>query len=129
MLQRQFEVYAVSLAQSFIEEAKVKKFDANATNPSAPNVNDFTNPAALGRETGETYPGFDDLDDYKGFSKIDSSALGEFSVALQAGYVQESNPNVVVNNKTFYKKLTVTVTHRFLKSPVVLNNIFGYKEN
>jgi hypothetical protein len=43
--------------------------------------------------------------------------------------VQETNPDVVVNSRTFYKKLTVTVTQRFLKSPVVLNNVFGYREN
>jgi len=129
MLERQYEVYAVSLAQSFIEEAKVKKFDANITNPSSPNANDFTNHPALGPETGETYATFNDVDDYKGFSKTDSSGLGEFSVALQVGYVQETNPDAVVNNRTFYKKLTVTVTHRFLKTPVVLNNVFGYREN
>jgi len=129
MLERQFEVYAVSLAQSFIEEAKAKKFDANVTNSSSPNANDFTNTPALGPEMGETYASFNDVDDYKGFSKTDSSGLGEFNVALQVGYVQEANPDVVVNTRTFYKKMAVTVTHRFLKTPVVLNNVFGYREN
>lgn len=129
MLQRQFEIYAVALAQSFIEEAKVKKFDANATDPSSPDLNDFTNPPALGPEMGENYANFNDVDDYDGFSKIDSTSLGEFSVALQTGYVQEANPGVVVNTRTFYKKMTVTVTHGFLKAPVTLTYIFGYKEN
>jgi hypothetical protein len=129
MLRRQFEIYAVSLAQSFIEEAKVKNFDANVTDPSSPDPNDFTNPPALGPETGENYASFNDVDDYDGFSKTDSSGLGEFNVAIQVGYVQESNPDVVVNAKTFYKKLTVTVTHYFLEAPIALNNIWGYREN
>ncbi|MEK7727062.1 MAG: hypothetical protein AAB354_01550 [candidate division KSB1 bacterium] len=129
MLQRQFEVYAVSLAQSYIEEAKVKDFDANATDPASPDPNDFTNPPALGPEVGETYASFNDVDDYEGFSKIDSTSIGEFNVAIQARYVQDSNPNLAVNNRTFYKKIMVTVTHDFLPAPITLSNIFGYQAN
>jgi hypothetical protein len=129
MLQRQFEVYAVSLAQSFVEEASAKTFDTNGTNPSSPDPDDFTDPAALGPEAGEVYPGFNDVDDYDGFTKTDSSGLGAFKVNVQVGYVQETNPNLVVNAKTFYKKLTVTVTQGFLKAPVSLNYIFGYRKN
>lgn len=129
LLQRQFEMYAISLAQSFIEEAKVKKFDANNTNDSAPNTNDFTNPAALGPEAGESFGNFNDLDDYDGLSQPDSSNLGVLNVTVQVGYVQEANPDVVVNTRTFYKKMTVTVSHYFLDAPVTLSTIFGYKEN
>lgn len=128
MLRRQIEFYAVSLAQSFIEEARVKVFDANATNPLSPDTKDFTNPAALGPEPGENYADFNDVDDYGGFSKTDSSGLGAFRVNIQVGYVNEANPNAVVNVKTFYKKMTVTVTHNLLKVPVNLSNVYGYRE-
>jgi hypothetical protein len=129
MLRRQIEFYAVSLAQSFIEEANAKAFDAQDTNPSSPDPEDFTDLAALGPEAGEVYPGFNDVDDYDGFFKTDTTSLGAFKVNIQVGYVQETNPNVVVNTKTFYKKAAVTVTHEFLKMPVNLNHVFGYRKN
>ncbi|NUM73180.1 hypothetical protein HUU40_02350 [candidate division KSB1 bacterium] len=129
MLQRQFESYAVALAQSFIEEAKGKSYDDRDTNPAAPKTYDFTAPAALGPEAGEIYPRFNDVDDYDGFTKIDSSGLGKFSVAIQVDYVEESDPNRVVNTQTFYKKMTVTVTHYFLDQPITLSSIQGYREN
>lgn len=129
MLERQFEVYAVALAQSFLEEASVKAFDANGTNASSPEEDDFTDPAALGPEAGETYPAFNDVDDFDGFAKTDSSALGTFRVTVQVGYVQEANPNLVVNTRTFCKKMTVTVTQNFLPRPINLSQVFGYKNN
>jgi hypothetical protein len=129
MLKRQSEIHAISLAQSFIEEAKAKRFDARVTDPSSPDPDDFTNAAALGPEAGEIYPSFDDVDDYDDFFKADSTNLGAFGVALQVGYVQEDNPEVVVNTRTFYKKMSVTVTYDFFETQVTLSYIFGYRQN
>jgi hypothetical protein len=129
MLRRQFEYYAVALAQSFIEEAKAKSFDAKGTDPSAPDEDDFTAPASLGPEAGETHATFNDVDDYHGFAKIDSSGLGKFNVAIHVGYIEDPAPQLVVNHRTFYKKMTVTVSHNLLAAPIALSNVWGYRGN
>ena len=61
-----FTLHAFSLADDMIEEIKQKAFDERTIDFITPNANQLTLP--LGRE-GESWPNFDDIDDYDGYSK------------------------------------------------------------
>ncbi len=130
----EFEYYAVSLAQSFIEEAKTKAFDANFVNTTIQVPDDYTDPDSLGVDTVpdslgigpvEVYPNYSDIDDYNGYAIIDSTSRGEFTLNIQVGYVTEADPGVVVGVRTFYKNMTVTVSNHYLVSPVQVSYVFG----
>jgi len=134
LFQLEFEYYAVSLAQSFIEEAKTKAFDANFVNTAIQVPDDYTDPDSLGVNAVpdslgigpvEIYPNFSDIDDYNGFAVIDSTSRGEFTINIQVGYVTDTDPDVVVGVRTFYKKMTVTVSNDYLLSPVQVSYVFG----
>ncbi len=134
LFQLEFEYYAVSLAQSYIEEAKTKAFDANFINTSVQNPDGYTDPDSLGVDPVpdslgigpvEVYPNYSDIDDYNGFSVTDSTSRGEFALNIQVGYVTEANPGVVVGVRTFYKNMTVAVSNQYLVSPVHVSYVFG----
>ena len=130
IIQREYEFYAISLAQSFIEEAKTKAFDANVINASPPVPSGFTGNGQLGPAGGEFYPNFDDIDDYNGLSLTDSTSRGSFDVDIIVGYVKETSPDLIeVSQKTFYKKMIVSVTNPYLIQPVQLDFIFSYFGN
>lgn len=129
IIQREYEFYAISLAQSFIEDGKTKEFDVNVINASPPVPSGFTGNGQLGPEAGEFYPTFDDVDDYNGLSLTDRTSRGNFDVTIEIGYVQETNPEVIVNQKTLYKKMIVTVANAYLIQPVQLDFIFSYFGN
>ncbi|MFQ5707793.1 MAG: hypothetical protein ACE5HO_10110 [bacterium] len=129
-LRREFEYYSISLAQSYIEEGKTKAFDANVIDASPLVPSGFTGSGALGPEAGEVYPGFDDVDDFNGLTAVDSTKRSVFYASIQVGYVQEADPETVVGTKTFYKKMTVSVTDSsYMDSPAQLSYVFGYMKN
>jgi len=130
----EFEYYAVALAQSFIEEAKTKAFDANFVNTAILVPDDYTDPDSLGVDTlpdslglgpVETYPNFSDIDDFNGYTVTDSTSRGEFTLNIQVGYVTDTDPDVIVGVRTFYKNMTVTVSNEYLVSPVQVSYVFG----
>ena len=67
---------ATFYAEQMLEEIKARRFDENANSPWS---------AALGPESGETYPaGFDDIDDFNG--RVDTPATG-YSRTVTVDYV------------------------------------------
>ena len=130
IIQREYEFYAISLAQSFIEEGKTKEFDVEIINASPPVPSGFTGNGQLGPGAGESYPNFDDVDDYNGLSLTDSTSRGNFDVTIEVGYVKETTPEIIeVSQKTFYKKMIVTIANPYLIQPVQLDYIFSYFGN
>ncbi|RMD98513.1 MAG: hypothetical protein D6814_07420 [Calditrichaeota bacterium] len=118
---------AVGITQQFIEEAKSKKFDEVVGTLDPSNMpSGFTPWNALGHGAGETYPNFDDVDDYNNFSNTVSVQGIPFSVSIQVGYVQDTNPEQIVSTQTFFKKMTVTVTSSWFTGSVTLKHIFSY---
>ena len=126
--QREFEYYSLSLAQSFIEEATTKKFDENEINGNPTIKDDFTNVNSLGPD-GEVYPNFDDVDDFNGYAETDTTTRALFVVNIAVGYVQENDPQTVVNSKEYYKKMTVTISNSNLIQPIQLSYVFGFINN
>ncbi len=126
LFEQELEFYAISLAQSFIEEAKTKAFDLNVINASPQQLpSGFTSPP-LAPAVGETYPNFNDVDDFNNFTFQDSTSRAVFDVNISVGYVESNDLETIVNYPTFYKKMAVTVTSPYMDGPVQLNYVFGY---
>lgn len=124
---RQAEFYAAKLAQRFIEEAKVKAFDESTINNTPSNIpNDFS---SLGPGGSESYPNFDDVDDFNGFSTTVATKVGPMTVNIAVAYVNETNLDSVVTSKTYYKRMTVTTQSDYLNAPVTMRYVFAFQKN
>lgn len=127
MMKSEFDYYAISLAQRIIEEAKTRLFDSVLESGTPTNLpGDFTYP--LGHRWNEHYPNFTDVDDYNNLTLNVNTPRVNYTVSVQVGYVEESNPDVIVTHKTFFKKMTVTVTSDYISSPISLSHVFAYYE-
>ena len=134
MMQSEFDYYAISLAQRVIEEAKTRAFDSavafgTSTNPPY----DFTGPGSLGHLNNESFNWeeenklpFNDIDDYNNINDDVSTPRGDYHVSATVYYVEESNPDVKVYHRTFYKKMIVTVTSDYISNPITLSHVYCY---
>ena len=127
---------AIYIGQSFIEEAKTKYFDAFTANGPITGEEQLTSPSVLKYE-GESYPNFNDVDDYNEFDKnvtdegnrlmIDDDDR-EFRIQISVFYVDKNSggfPNAV-SYKTYQKRFKVTISNNSLPQSIVLNHIFAY---
>jgi hypothetical protein len=146
---------AISIAQSMMDEVLFNDFDQMTTNNvRAFDYSDVTPAGSLGTDNaGETITGtvdiedtskvkdfqsktkFNDIDDYKGYNrKAWNTRLGWFDVNVNVAYVSETNPDNEVTSATFYKKVTVSVTHPNMITdktgkiiPLVLKDLSVYR--
>jgi hypothetical protein len=129
-----FGIVATSLANSLIEEAKDKAYDAAAldTTKTITSASDFS--TTLGKETGEVYPDFDDFDDYNNLLYIDSLSLKnpqsgaptKFEIRSIVEYVTDAAPDVKSASKQYHKKMTVSVFSSAMMDTVKLSTIFSF---
>ncbi len=124
-LENKVYLTAFSLADDMVEEIKEKSFDeATIDFPTA--IGNLT--TNLGPETGEVYPYYDDIDDYNGYSKTISAPHAEdYHVVCQVRYVDGNNPNLESLVRTYYKKVSVTVSSPYLRFPITESFIFTLK--
>lgn len=116
---------AFSLADDMIEEIKQKAFDERTIDFITPDASQLTLPFS---KEGDVWPNFDDVDDYNDFSKdVGLPYLETYHVSVKVNYVDGSNPDQISNTQTFYKKVEVTVTSKYMNFPVVLSFIFTMK--
>ena len=136
-MQRTYEAQAVisstTFAQAMMQEVGLKFFDEKIVgrSPSLPITPDtMTAVASIGKDAGETYPNFDDVDDYKNFKKtVVDPRLRNFQVSVNVWYVNPASPNDTSSVRTFYKKVAVTVsdsTRSILSLPLQLTNIISF---
>ena len=133
LLDNKLNILAVSLASSIIEEASGLSFDANTVSNSASAVSDLTYPGSLGPASIESYPNFNDFDDFNGLSFTDTiMASAEFEVQSKVEYVSPSNPDRPSSTPTWHKKISVYITSESLikedgtQDTVVMSSIFSY---
>jgi len=113
---------AFSLADDLIEEIKQKAFDQKTIDFQAIAENQLTLP--LGPETGEVWPYFNDIDDYQNYSKpVNLPHVEEYTVSCQINYANSDGQKVL--NQTYFKLVTVTVTSKYLSSPLFIKFIFS----
>ncbi len=127
LLNTKFGVLATSLATSTIEEANSKAFDVATEDTMVTSTSQLTSPSGLGPKSGETYPNFNDFDDFDGFVRIDSTMPSAvFKIEATVAYVNPSNPDSTVSTQTWHKKITVSVSSPLMKDTVRLSSIFSY---
>jgi hypothetical protein len=125
----QFGVLATSIATSIIEDAYSKAFDEKSDTMSIFSVTELS--SVLGPESGETEETFNDFDDYNGFTKRDSTMpSATFDISCQVVYVESGNILGSTTNRTWNKKIIVTITRPVSADSSVLalrsSSIFCY---
>lgn len=151
-MENEYVLAACGAAQSLIDEAKTRAFDEKCIAQPAADTSGFTLPGALGRDgsdelvpTADTmvtsapyssanpgYPGaakFDDLDDYHGYVRVlrASRALEGDTIRSTVVYANPDGPDQdSPTARTMCKRMTVTVTGKYLTRPVVLTYGFTY---
>jgi hypothetical protein len=123
-VESELEFNAIAVAQSIIDEARVKAFDENDIVNNPNELDDempvFSQPSVLGPESGEVYPNFDDFDDFDGLSFNRNTGYGNFTVTAEVVYVNTVNLIITTIATTTRKRLTVTVSHSNLPNDVTL---------
>ncbi|MBK7104597.1 MAG: hypothetical protein IPH62_04875 [Ignavibacteriae bacterium] len=107
-------ILATSVGQSILDEISGKAYDEEIIKGTKIlSANNFS--STLGKETGENYPNFDDVDDYNNLVKIDTIPnMGEFTSYVYVDYMNDDLQ--VTTSKSFNKSVTVRIT-----SPTLLN--------
>jgi hypothetical protein len=135
LLSTNAELTGMSLAQKILDEAGTKAFDVVCITSHPTNPSQLTSPGSLGPAGGETYPNFNDLDDFHGVTILDSVTLPSvlFIITGQVTYADPNDPTQDVTYETFLKRLRVTVTGPYLVNPasgdstqIALEQIFAY---
>ncbi len=128
MMEAELEYTAVALAQDLIDEARLKAFDEESVDGNPSNIpQGFTQSNSFGgAQDGETYPNFDDFDDYHGYSRQDTTTHGVYTTSASVMYVNVNNPDVSAGGKTAFKRLDVTVTSPFLSNTMTLSYLKPY---
>jgi hypothetical protein len=123
----QYGVIATSLITSIIEKAKSLAFDAATDTISVSSVGELTPAGGLGPAFGETYDTFNDFDDFNGYTRVDSSMPSAvFNISCQVFYVHPSNLKEKYGNPTWHKKITVTVSSKFMEDSITQSSIYSY---
>jgi hypothetical protein len=130
--QSKYIFLATSIATSIIQEAKNLRYDDVTTDST---IGEITNPIAFtpkefpvdAGECKDSIQTYDDFDDYDGYAYTDSSMPSAiFRVSCRVEYVDEKNPTVAATHQTFNKRITVTVSSKFMSDVIQLSSIFSY---
>lgn len=102
-------ILSTSIAQSMIDEISSKAFDEEVVaGTQIISANNFS--TLLSPEASESYPNFNDIDDYNNFSKQENvPGIGVFYVFVNVSYLNDSF--VPTGSKTYNKEIKVRVTN------------------
>ena len=128
VLESEFEITAVSLLQEIIYEAGLQAFDeASVSTIPASVPAGFTAAGALGSETGESYPNFDDVDDYNGITITDSTIAGMvYTISAEVGYVSASDLVTITSTLSTLKRLNLTLSSVYLPNDINLSYVYSF---
>lgn len=139
LLESEATVNALSVAQSMLDEIGTMEFDEKTIIKRVFYADSLTAPSSLGRESGEVYPNFDDIDDYNYFrgtsaKQVVTPRMGTFFVVDSIYYIPEPDTSDYsfdypspYNARTFYKKIIVEVTHPSMPNPLRLQDLWVYR--
>lgn len=127
--QTRFGLEAIAITTSMIEEISQLPYDEMSwdTTKVEKAVTDFTPVSSLGPDAGETsrfY--FDDVDDYKNFTKAETTQQNIYQISCDVNYVLDSNPDVIVNTRTFFKKITIQVVTPLFNDTTRMDYVHGF---
>ena len=131
-----------TIANNLIQEAMSKKFDEKADLTGLQDTTAFSVSDGGGWAPGKgehiTLPdigsfqsiaNYNDLDDYDAYSRLDSARNvgGLFTAAVTVDYVFVTAPTVPTRNRTYFKRIEVSITHPlYLKTPVKVSGMMSY---
>lgn len=128
---------AFSLADELIEEIKLKAYDEKTLTFPTVNRGTLTPIASFGCDSvggvfiskdGESYPYFDDIDDYNGYKRdADEPHAEKYHMEVKVYYVSETDPNTKSSSQTFHKRVDVIVSSPYINNNVTLSFIFTQK--
>jgi hypothetical protein len=137
--QNEYCLTSLSIAQSIIDEAKSKSFDEATLTQTVTLSGGLTPPGLLGPESPEfthspdtsanglygSSQAFDDVDDYNGYVRQASTKRVEgFTARVAVAYASPVNPDSISSSRTFCKRMTVTVTNKYMEGQVSLSYAF-----
>ncbi|MBK7105019.1 MAG: hypothetical protein IPH62_07035 [Ignavibacteriae bacterium] len=133
LLDNKLNILAISLGSSIIEEASGKAFDEKTITDAASTTNDLTYANSLGPSYTESYPNYNDFDDFDGLT-INNTSIpsANFTIISEVSYVNANNPDEAVTYPTWHKKITVYITSKSLldengnQDTVAVSSIFSY---
>jgi hypothetical protein len=119
---------ATTIAQSTLREVSSNEFDEKSRGVMIAHRDSLTSAFALGPESGEAYPNFDDIDDFKGHSRtVPTGRLGNFVVNVDVSYTTKAAAGSPIAAQSFLKSVTVCVAgNASLKDTVRLQAITAY---
>jgi hypothetical protein len=121
MSDAEYTMAATSIGQSLLHEIASKSFDEATVNDELADDALYTQPASLGPSLGESYPNFNDVDDFNGFgTTLSTPRTGEFTVRCRVHYVDPATPEMVSASVTHTKKIIVQLRSQRLQNPVTL---------
>jgi len=128
MIESEFQITAIGLAQSYIQEAQRLSFDEVTVDSAfAGNIPiDFTSADNMGAETGEAYPGFDDLDDFNDFNQDITTPRADYTVDITVMYADTATLAPDLLAKSVLKLMTVRVSSIFFQDTITCRYMFGY---
>lgn len=138
MSSSRYDIMAVSLGTSIIEDATSMAFDEKTVSGALTDSTQLTAPSSLGVDSGESGSnpaGFDDFDDYNVYNNSDASHLPKldtlivnsttnqkviFKTICKVDYVSTANPATTSANRTWSKRLRLFIYSNDLADPVTL---------
>ena len=115
-------------AERFIEEARTRAFDKACVSGSVSSPSELTSPDSLGTENSESYPTFNDIDDFNGLDKLWQESGTDFRAQITVNYSDGNLQSSIsdVNYRTFMKRFTVTISSDYLDYSVTIDHLFTY---
>ena len=116
---------AFSLADDLLEEIKQRAFDQQTVVFKSITPDALTPAQSLGKELGETWPNFNDIDDYDDYQKPVSLPHAEnYTVTSKIDYVQAADQDQTSSSQTYFKRVEIFVDSPYLKHQLKLSYIF-----
>jgi len=119
-------VLATSIGTSLIEEASKKAFDEVSVDDAVLDKSNLTSPYSLGPSWGETPDTYNDFDDYNGYLAVDTIYSIDFRMSCDVCYVDPYNVDGKEPDKTWHKKMTVSITSSFITDTLRYSTVYSY---
>ena len=121
-------IEATGIVQAMFEEIQTKAFDENTTTTPAKERDLLTSAFSLGKETGEVACNdFDDIDDYNNYTLTDTAnVMGTFNLEVFVNYVEETSPYDTTSEKTFMKRIDISISNESLPTTLTFNKLISY---
>lgn len=128
VIQSEYELNAVAIAESYFRQAWLKSFDENTVNTFPTEIpDDFTEGGNLGTDSGESYPDFDDIDDFHEFSTTDTADNGMgYELEIEVGYITASDKENLTGSRSTLKRMNITISSDYMRNDVTLSRIYPY---